>query len=321
MDFDCKANDKKDISGINSIANIQKIKSKYILKKIFNNLHKSKSFTIIKYNKKVQNKLDISVNDYKIYYNEIEIEIVPAKNKFENFINIQNKKEEIYFHIYFNDSKEEIKRNYLKENEEVKKIRILIDYNIYSFKGLFSGCRCLESINFKRFYRNNINDMSEMFEGCSSLKNVNLSKFKTENTINMNNMFSRCSSLKELNLSDFNTSKVINMSGMFSGCSSLKKLNISNFDTKMVNDMSHMFSRCSSLKFLDLSNFNTDNVKDMSYMFSECATMRELDLSSFNTKNVTNFIGMFCNSSYRLQKKKIRPDYDDIMDVDSDYEF
>ena len=33
MDFDCKANDKKDISGINSIANIQKIKSKYILKK------------------------------------------------------------------------------------------------------------------------------------------------------------------------------------------------------------------------------------------------------------------------------------------------
>ena len=321
MDLDCTTNDKKDISGIISIANIQKIKSKYILKKIFNNLHKSKSFTIIKYNKTVQNKLNISLNDYKIYYNEIEIEIVPAKNEFKNFINIQNKEEEIYFHIYFNDSKEEIKRIYLKENEEVKTIRILIDYNINSFKGLFVNCRCIESIYFKSFYRNNINDMSQMFEGCSSLKKVNLSKFNTENTINMNNMFSRCSSLKELNLSNLNTSKVINMSGMFSDCSSLKVLDISNFDTKMVNDMNHMFSGCSALKFLDLSNFNTDNVKDMSYMFSGCSIMRELDLSSFNTKNVENVIGMFYNSSYRLQKKIIRPDYDDIMDVNSDYEF
>ena len=46
-----------------------------------------------------------------------------------------------------------------------------------------------------------------------------------------------------------------------------------------------------------------------------------IDGSSNKTVNVTNFIGMFCNSSYRLQKKKIRPDYDDIMDIDSDYEF
>ena len=46
-------------------ANIKKIKAKYILKHIFDLLPRNKCLNIIKYNKSIQNKLDININDYK----------------------------------------------------------------------------------------------------------------------------------------------------------------------------------------------------------------------------------------------------------------
>ena len=39
---------------------------------------------IIKYNKNIQNKLNISINDYK-EYNHIEIEIIPINNSFGKY--------------------------------------------------------------------------------------------------------------------------------------------------------------------------------------------------------------------------------------------
>ena len=41
------------------------IKSKFILKKIFESIQKNKVLNIIKYNKKIQNRLNITQNDYK----------------------------------------------------------------------------------------------------------------------------------------------------------------------------------------------------------------------------------------------------------------
>ena len=73
------------------------------------------------------------------------------------------------------------------------KIKIIIDYPVKSFKGLFSWCECIESINFKKFYRDNITDMSFMFDGCSSLKELNLNNFNTNNVKYMRWMFSGCS--------------------------------------------------------------------------------------------------------------------------------
>ena len=70
-----------------------------------------------------------------------------------------------------------------------------------SFEDLFDSCGCIESIYFKKFYRNNINNMRFMFLGCLLLKEINLSNFKTNNVTNMGDMFSRCSSLKRLNVS------------------------------------------------------------------------------------------------------------------------
>ena len=105
------------------------LKNDYFLKLLFNNLLKKKSLDIIKYNKNIKNRLNISIKDYKEYleiYSSIEIEIKPANNIYGKFINI-NEEEKIYYHIYFNDNREEIKRNYLNENEQIKIIKIIID--------------------------------------------------------------------------------------------------------------------------------------------------------------------------------------------------
>ena len=230
--------------------NFKNIKCDYFLQDMFDIMKKNKALKIVKYNKNLQKRLNLTLNDYKKYsqlYSSIEIELKLINNKYDKFINIPNEDKE-YYHIYFDDSKEEIKRNYLEENEKVKTIKIIINYNVKSLNQLFSGCKYISSILFKIFYRFNITDMSEMFLGCSSLKELNLSSFDTSNVIYMWCMFSGCSSLKELNLSNFDTSKVIEMEDMFYGCSSLKELDLSNFDTSNVKDMSGMFNGCSSLK-------------------------------------------------------------------------
>ena len=178
----------------------------------------------------------------------IEIEIIPMINIYGKFINIQ-KGEETFYHIYFNNNKDnEINRTALKDGDKVSKINIVINHQVKLFCELFYSCYCIESINFKKFYRNNINDMNGMFWGCSSLKKINLSNFNTFNVTDMGSMFCNCSSLKELNLSNFDTNNVTNMSHMFCGCSSLKELNLSNFNTNKVEDIRYMFSDCSSLK-------------------------------------------------------------------------
>ena len=81
----------------------------------------------------------------------------------------------------------------MNKNEKISKLKIIIDYQIKSLKNLFSNCKCIEYINFKKFYRNNINNMGYMFYKCSSLKELNLSNFNTNNVTNMISMFSGCS--------------------------------------------------------------------------------------------------------------------------------
>ena len=187
----------------------ENIKSKYVLQIIFDYLNEKKSFSIIKYTKRIQQRINKNSNDFKNLL-EIEIEIKLGKNKYEynRFINI-NEKDRKYYHIYFDDNKEEIKNKYeIVPRDEVTKIKIIIDYQIKSFKDLFFKCECIISINFKKFYRNNINNMSYMFSWCSSLKQINFSNFNTNNVKDMICMFWGCSSLKELNLFNFNTRKV-----------------------------------------------------------------------------------------------------------------
>ena len=235
-------------------------------------MNKNRFLKIMNYNKKIQNRLDININNYKKFsetYTTIEIEIIPIKNLIEksnSFIkNLDN------IHVYFNDNKkEEVKKYDITANDKVKKIKVLIDYQIKLLRGLFKYCKCIESISFIKFYRNNITDMSYMFNGCTALKEINFFNFNTDNVTNMEGMFESCDSLDKLDLSKFNTEKVITMSAMFCCCTSLKEIKINNFNTKNVNNMNSMFHYCKSIKNLDLSNFDANKVRDMKYMFDGC---------------------------------------------------
>ena len=81
----------------------EKIKSRYILSKIYNNMTKKKKLEIVKYNKRIQNRINLSVKNYKEYaetFTPIEIEIIPTKDEYGEFINI-NENDKLYYHIIF----------------------------------------------------------------------------------------------------------------------------------------------------------------------------------------------------------------------------
>ena len=96
-----------------------KIRSKYILIKIFENLKENKLLNIIHYNKKYQKLMNKNIKDYEKEFSKIEIEIIPKKNEFGKFVNIFNKS----INIYFNDNNEEIKKNQIAKDDKVTKIK------------------------------------------------------------------------------------------------------------------------------------------------------------------------------------------------------
>jgi len=222
-----------------------KIRNKYLLKLIFDNINWNKKLEIIKYSKNIQKKIEIGINDYKKEYMKIEIEILQKKysgKKEIKFINISNENKAYnHCYIYFNDNASEIKRNFYTGKDNISKIKIILDYNFKSFNKLFMGCEQIKIINFKKFKRNVIIDMNHMFANCTKLKEINFENFNTNNVNDLNNMFYYCASLKKLNLSNFNTNKVTNMSCMFNNCISLKKLDLQKFKTDNVTDMNFMF--------------------------------------------------------------------------------
>ena len=168
-------NTEKEIEKLNLIKSKNKfinLKSDYFMQKLFDYMEKRISLKIIKCNINIQKRLNININNYKDFsekFSSIELEIIPVQNKYGPFIKIkkENKK---YFHIYFNDNKEEIKKTVLNKEDKVSKINIIIDYQIKSFKELFYCRYCIESLNFKKFYRNDITNMSYMFSYCSSIR-------------------------------------------------------------------------------------------------------------------------------------------------------
>ena len=286
------------------------IKSKIILKKIFEKTVQYKYFQLIKYNKSLQKKLGISINDYK-ECNQIifELKTTKTERRKKKIINIDSNNKS-FVRIYINDSQDEYKNNYIIDNEgETTKIKIEIYSGTKILKNLFKNCEFIEEINCVKFNNKNFIDMKGMFYGCKRLTKLNLLNFHTDKVTNMSVMFNECSSLKELNLSNFDTLNVQNMSLMFNECSSLKELNISNFDTSKVTDISYMFNECSSLKKLNLLNLNITKITNVDYMFQRCSSLEKLKLSnSFIYKIIdkNNYLFNCCKELNEINFPKCR---------------
>ena len=288
------------------------IKSKYILKKIFEFLLIKKSYEIIKCSKIMKSLLEISINNYK-EYSELEFEIQLAKKKFGNFINLSEKNEK-YFQIFFDNNKKDTKKYIINKKDHIKKIKVITTHKFTKFKSLelFKNCECIESISIK-CYRNILNNMSNMFRNCTSLKKIEFIHFNTENLYDISYMFAGCKSLEIINFSDFNTENVTDMNSLFYNCKSLKALNLSNFKTQNVTNMSYMFFCCESLKELNILNFNTENVSYMSYMFFNCKSLMTVNFSNFKIMDNTLVRGMFtgCSSEFQNKIKALNKDIDD----------
>ena len=69
MDPNCNiSKDKnKDIKNEKTNSILQHIKSNYFLERIYNIILKKKSLEIVKYNKKILKRINISIKDYKEY--------------------------------------------------------------------------------------------------------------------------------------------------------------------------------------------------------------------------------------------------------------
>ena len=140
---------------------LKNVKSDYFIQKFFGYMTERKSLETIRYNKSIQKRINININHYKDFFEtktSIELDIIPMKGKYGDFINIKEEDKK-YFHIYFNDNKKEIEKTLLNKDDNVSKISIIFDYQIKSFSKLFDFCGCIESIDFKKFYRNNVTDM------------------------------------------------------------------------------------------------------------------------------------------------------------------
>ena len=105
------------------------LKSDYFIQKMFNYMQTRISLKIIKCNINIQKRLNININNYKDFsekFSSIELEIIPIQNEYGPFIKIKEEDKK-YFHIYFNDNKEEIKKTEINEKDKVLKINITIE--------------------------------------------------------------------------------------------------------------------------------------------------------------------------------------------------
>ena len=157
---------------------LEGIKSKYILNRVFKYISKGTFLKLLSYNKKMQKKLELGIEDFKKFSNQIIIDAIPHNPCLEIHLQIPKK----CIHQKHLDELEKRKRFYINK-ETVIRIAIEEDKEAKSLKGLFKSCSNVEEIYFIKFNRRDIIDMSDMFQDCKYLNKLDITKLKTKKLI------------------------------------------------------------------------------------------------------------------------------------------
>ena len=95
-----------------------KLKSYYFIQNFFGYMTERKSLEIIRYNKSIQKRIDININHYKAYseeYSSIELDIIPMKDEYGKFININEEDKNIFIYTLMTIKKKKLKiHHYMK---------------------------------------------------------------------------------------------------------------------------------------------------------------------------------------------------------------
>ena len=158
---------KSNINNITKIISPQKenilnnIKSKFILRFIFDYIPENKRINLVKYNKILQQNLfDTILGEiFQKYLIEIELTIDDKKNNNNKFFRFINPIYMKYCNIYLNNDYEtNIKKNYIYSIEKISKIKIyLYNKDKNDLNNLFCNYFCLKEIKFIKCNMENIN--------------------------------------------------------------------------------------------------------------------------------------------------------------------
>ena len=165
---------------------LKTIKSNFIIKTIFKNIHNKIKLKIIKYNKNMLQRLDIKIENFKIYetlkeFNEqlkLNIIDIDIKELDLQFKDIGNKELEILKNVNF----KELQKLDLRHNA-ISDIKVLENVNFKELQKLdlrvnkISDIKVLENVNFKEL---KILDLSyNKISDIKVLENVNFKELKT----------------------------------------------------------------------------------------------------------------------------------------------
>ena len=163
---------------------LDNIKSSYILKELFKYVNEYKKLKLLNYNKTIQQRINLSIEDYKNYLSiKIEVKLIDNYNVNCNntFISKEFKNSySSFIYVVLNDETIERKIDSIK-NDKISKVKIILNYDLNSYKDLFKHCYFIKEIKFLKNNKNNVTDMSNMFYGCSSLTSLDISELKTDN--------------------------------------------------------------------------------------------------------------------------------------------
>jgi len=318
----------------NQLCNVSKIKSNFILKRVFTNLQTKKKLDICKYNKRIKGKVNIDIEDYidrsrtiitftvendKYFIKQVPLfNIIISNDIYNQFIAIKKNIGEKYAKEYLKQYTKDY--NLYLNNKKIEfevRPRILTirekDKNCYMHFSHYPVIFCKYSIcigesKFRLKINRNIHNLTALFANCNRTINFQVENSK-DNLTNLNAMFYGCKKVQYFDLKNLNTTNVRSFSDMFCQNKNITYLNISNFNTGHAITVRRMFGSCSSLKILHLNNLVITNNMDTDLIVSSCYELEYIIIDDDNTRR--SFKGKIINGraskdTYGVDKDKIK---------------